>query len=111
MTRPVGDGVVLDLRYEARDIDQTLDSPGKVDQWFEMKTKNLTEVGKAQVKQRWGTMQRVLSAKERLDRIVADICFDMELRPRLADGHATRFWSPTASIAPAASTSCFRRPR
>jgi type I restriction enzyme R subunit len=83
----VSDGVVLDLRYEARDIDQTLDSPDKVDQWFEMKTKNLTEVGKAQVKQRWGTMQRVLSAKERLDRIVADISFDMELRPRLADGH------------------------
>ena len=30
----VGDGVVLDLRYEARDIDQHLASPAKVDQWF-----------------------------------------------------------------------------
>ena len=32
----VRDGVVLDLRYEARDIDQNITSPGpKIDQWFE----------------------------------------------------------------------------
>ena len=34
----VSDGVVLDLRYEARDIDQNITSPAKVDQWFEAKT-------------------------------------------------------------------------
>ena len=39
----VRDGVVLDLRYEARDIDQSITSPAKVDQWFELKTKGLTD--------------------------------------------------------------------
>ena len=34
----VEDGVVLDLRYEARDIDQELTSQEKVDQWFDLKT-------------------------------------------------------------------------
>jgi type I restriction enzyme R subunit len=30
----VGDGVVLDLQYEARDIDQCIRSPEKIDEWF-----------------------------------------------------------------------------
>jgi type I restriction enzyme R subunit len=33
------DKVVLDLRYDARDIDQRMGSQDKVDQWFESKTK------------------------------------------------------------------------
>ena len=56
----VKDGVVLDLRYEARDIDQNITSQAKIDQWFEAKTKGLTDLAKAQLKQRWGTMQKVL---------------------------------------------------
>lgn len=83
----VRDGVVLDLRYEARDIDQQLTSPAKVDQWFEAKTKGLTPIARAQLKSRWGTMQKVLSSESRLDRIVADILFDMETRDRLQSGH------------------------
>jgi type I restriction enzyme R subunit len=72
----VKDGVVVDLRYEAREIEQKLRSPEKVDQWFEAKTRGLTDLAKAQLKQRWGTMQRVLSAKDRLEKIVADIVMD-----------------------------------
>ncbi len=82
----VRDGVVLDLRYEARDIDQQLTSPEKVDQWFEAKTRGLSDLAKAQVKKRWGTMQKVLSSRDRLSKIVGDILLDMETRPRLADG-------------------------
>ena len=82
----VRDGVVLDLRYEARDIDQELTSQAKVDQWFEAKTAGLTDLAKAQLKQRWGTMRRVLSAQDRLQKIVADIVFDMETRDRLKSG-------------------------
>lgn len=82
----VKDGVVLDLRYEARDIDQHLESPDEVDVWFERKTTGLTDVAAAQLKQRWGTMQRVLSSEPRLQRIVNDIIFDMEMKPRLMDG-------------------------
>lgn len=83
----VRDGVVLDLRYEARDIDQSITSPAKVDQWFELKTKGLTDVARAQLKQRWGTMQKVLSARDRLEKIVADILMDMETRDRLKSGY------------------------
>ncbi|MDV3238349.1 MAG: HsdR family type I site-specific deoxyribonuclease [Gammaproteobacteria bacterium] len=83
----VRDGVVLDLRYEARDIDQSITSQAKVDQWFELKTRGLSDLAKAQLKQRWGTMQKVLSARDRLSKIVADILVDMETRDRLKSGH------------------------
>ncbi len=79
--------MVLDLRYEARDIDQNITSQAKIDQWFEIKTKGLTDLAKAQVKQRWGTMKKVLSAQDRLQKIVADILMDMETRDRLQSGH------------------------
>lgn len=83
----VRDRVVLDLRYEARDIDQSITSPAKVDQWFDLKTQGLTDVARVQLKQRWGTMQKVLSARDRLEKIVADILMDMETRDRLKSGH------------------------
>ena len=58
----VEDGVVLDLRYEARNIDQRLTSPAQVDKWFEAKTKGMTDLSRATLKKRWGTMQKVVSA-------------------------------------------------
>jgi type I restriction enzyme R subunit len=82
----VKDKVVLDLRYEARDIDQNITSQAKIDQWFEAKTKGLTDLAKAQLKQRWGTMQQVLSCQDRLEKIVADILMDMATRDRLKSG-------------------------
>ncbi len=82
----VKDGVVLDLRYEARDIDQHITSQKKVDQWFNIKTKGLSEMAKLQLKQRWGTMKKVLSSQSRLDQIVDDILMDFETRSRLMDG-------------------------
>lgn len=83
----VRDGVVLDLRYEARDIDQSITAQVKIDQWFEAKTKGLTNLARAQLKQRWGTMQKVLSSQGRLEKIVADVMMDMATRDRLASGH------------------------
>ena len=82
----VRDGVVLDLRYEARDIDQSITSQAKIDQWFEIKTQGLTDLAKAQLKQRWGTMRKVWSARGRLQKIVADILLDMATRDRLRSG-------------------------
>nr|WP_315468610.1 HsdR family type I site-specific deoxyribonuclease [uncultured Undibacterium sp.] len=82
----VNDGVVLDLRYEARDIDQSITSQKKVDEWFEAKTRELTAFNKTLLKQKWGTMQKVLSSKSRLEQIVNDILLDMETKPRLMDG-------------------------
>jgi type I restriction enzyme R subunit len=82
----VEDGVVLDLRYEARTIDQELMAPDKVDKWFEAKTKGMTDLSKAELKKRWGTMQKVVSAEPRARQIVNDILLDMDIKPRLMDG-------------------------
>lgn len=79
----VKDGVVLDLRYEARDIDQRITSQTKIDQWFDAKTRGLMDLAKLELKRRWGTLQKVLSSKSRLGQIVNDILLDMELRDRL----------------------------
>ncbi|MGD0202569.1 MAG: HsdR family type I site-specific deoxyribonuclease [Candidatus Bathyarchaeia archaeon] len=82
----VSDNVVLDLQYEAREVDQRITSQEKIDQWFEAKTRGLTEYAKAELKTKWGTMQKVLSSQPRLNRIVADIMFDMETKNRLLSG-------------------------
>ena len=83
----VKDKVVLDLRYEARDIDQNITSQEKIDQWFEAKTNGLNDLAQGQLKKRWGTMQKVLSvARSRLEKIVADILLDMETSDRLKSG-------------------------
>src|ERR1019366_5799041 len=83
----VDDGVVLDLIYEARDIDQTLGSQEKIDAWFEAKTGGLNHWQKDELKQKWGTMQVVLSSRSRMDRVVADIIFDFSVKPRLSSEH------------------------
>ncbi|MCG5531464.1 type I restriction endonuclease subunit R [Halorhodospira halochloris] len=83
----VQDGVVLDLRYEARDIDQHVTSQAKIDQWFELKTQGLNDYARAQLKKRWGTLQKVLSSRDRLEKIVSDILWDMATRDRLMSGH------------------------
>ena len=80
----VADEVVLDLIYEARDIDQRLGSIDKIDAWFEAKTKALNDWQKEELKKQWGTMQRVLSSRSRMDRVVSDIVFDFTVKPRLS---------------------------
>ncbi len=82
----VKDGVVLDLRYEARDIEQKITSLDKIDAWFDSKTKGLTDFAKTELKQKWGTMKKVFSSVGRLQKIVADILLDMETRERLQNG-------------------------
>jgi type I restriction enzyme R subunit len=80
----VADEVVLDLVYEARDIEQSLGSQNKVDAWFEAKTKGLNEWQKAALREQWGTMQKVLSSRSRMERVVEDIVFDFGVKPRLS---------------------------
>ena len=82
----VRDKVVLDLRYEAREVEQNVVQQDRNDAWFEAKTRGLTGVAKAKLKQRWGNLQKMFSSKARLGQIVADIVFDMETKPRLHDG-------------------------
>ena len=79
----VKDGVVLDLMYEARDIDTKLSSSEKVDAWFEAKTRGLNGFQKHALKEKWGTMRKVLSSRPRMEKIVQDIIFDFSTKPRL----------------------------
>jgi len=82
----VADKVVLDLRYEARRVDQNLNSQDKIDEWFEDRTKGLTDVAKAELKKRWGTMQSLLSSTSRLEKVAFDILDDFYKKVRLANG-------------------------
>jgi len=81
----VEDEVVLDLIYEARDIDQRLRSTSRIDEWFESKTKKLNDWQKDELKAHWGTMQKLLSSKGRMERVVADILHDFSTKPRLSN--------------------------
>jgi type I restriction enzyme R subunit len=83
----VADKVILDLRYEARDIDQRLVSQERIDAWFEAKTKGLTTFARAQIKHRWGTLQEVFSSRSRLNQIVQDILLDMATKDRLVSDY------------------------
>jgi len=82
----VEDGVVLDLVYEARDIDQRLTSQKSVDEWFELVSKDLNEWQKDELKKQWGTMQAVLSSESRMRKVIQDIILDFRRRPRLSNG-------------------------
>ncbi len=82
----VSDKVVLDLRYEARDIEQKISSLEKIDEWFDLKTRGLTEYAKTELKQKWGTLKKVFSSKSRLEKIVIDMMLDMEKKERLQNG-------------------------
>jgi type I restriction enzyme, R subunit len=80
----VADGVVKDLVYEGRDIDQSLSSHERIDAWFEAKTRGLNEFQKKALKQKWVTMQHVLSSRSRMERLVSDVVFDFSTKPRLS---------------------------
>lgn len=85
----VEDGVVLDLRYEARDVNQELSSQEKVDLWFDTKTTGLTDNAKTKLKQSWTSINKLYSSKQRLEKIAADIIFDMSLKTRLKNDRGT----------------------
>jgi type I restriction enzyme R subunit len=85
----VADGVILDLKYEARDVPQRLTSQAAIDQWFEQKTKRLNNFQKAVLRKRWATMQELMSAGERKQRIIADVIEDFSLKPRLNNDRGT----------------------
>ncbi|GAA8993505.1 hypothetical protein BTM275_01060 [Helicobacter pylori] len=82
----VSDKVVLDLNYEARSVDQYVSSPEKLDEYFELKTQNLNDTAKTELKKKWANLQKVFSTKNRLEHIVQDIVLDMAKLPRLRNG-------------------------
>ncbi|WP_210164001.1 type I restriction endonuclease subunit R [Bradyrhizobium japonicum] len=85
----VADKVVLDLKYEARDVPQRLTSSKAIDAWFEQKTKGLNNFQRAVLRRRWATMEELMSAGERKQRIIASIIEDFGLKPRLNNDRGT----------------------
>ncbi len=84
----VRDGVVLDLRYEARDIDQSSPRRRRSTSGSRLKTKGLTDVARAAAQAALGhDAEGALSSRDRLEKIVDDILMDMETRDRLKSGH------------------------
>jgi type I restriction enzyme R subunit len=81
--------VVLDLKYEARDVPQRLTSQKAIDAWFEQKTKGLNNFQRAVLRKRWATMEELMSAGERKQRIIASIIEDFSLKPRLNNDRGT----------------------
>jgi type I restriction enzyme R subunit len=85
----VADKVILDLKYEARDVPQRLTSQTAIDAWFEQKTKGLNNFQRAVLRARWATMEELMSAGERKQRIIASIIEDFGLKPRLNNDRGT----------------------
>ncbi len=85
----VADGVILDLKYEARDVPQRLTSQAAIDHWFEHKTRNLNNFQKSVLRKCWATMEKLMSAGERKQRIIASIIEDFNLKPRLNNDRGT----------------------
>ena len=85
----VADGVVLDLKYEARTVPQQLTSQKAIDDWFDIKTKNLNGYQKAVVRKAWANMEKLMSAGERKQRIIASIIEDFSLKNRLNNNRGT----------------------
>ena len=85
----VADGVILDLKYEARLVDQELAVHESVDDWFAEKTRFLNNYQKAVLRKHWATMERLMSSAERKERIIADIVHDFGVRPRLNNDRGT----------------------
>ena len=85
----VADKVVLDLKYEARNVPQRLTSQAAIDTWFEQKTKGLNNFQKAVLRKRWATMEELMSSGERKQRIIANIIEDFSLKPRMNNDRGT----------------------
>jgi type I restriction enzyme R subunit len=83
----VADGVVLDLRYEARDIEQIITAQDKIDSYFDAKARGLNDAAKAKLKSKWGNMQKVYSSRKRLEVIAEDVIADFDIKNRLANGN------------------------
>ena len=85
----VADRVILDLKYEARNVPQHLASREHVDAWFERVTRNLNNFQKAKLRKHWATMEALMSSNERKNRITASIEYDFLIRPRLSNDRGT----------------------
>ncbi len=77
----VDDKVILDLQYEARDVEQEVHSKEKLDSILADMLKDVSQENQESIKSRWATMEKVYSSKERIERIANSIFDDMSQYP------------------------------
>lgn len=75
----VEDKVILDLQYEYRNVEQQITSKEKVDRKLDALTagRELSPEQKLMVEERWATLERIYSTKERIERIGYSILDDV----------------------------------
>ncbi len=75
----VEDKVILDLQYEYRNVEQQLTNKQKVDQKLDVliSGRELTDEQRKMVEDRWATLEKVYSTKERIERIGYSILDDV----------------------------------
>lgn len=75
----VEDKVILDLQYEYRNVEQQLTDKAKVDQKLAALTagRELTDEQRKMVEDRWTTLEKVYSTKDRIERIGYSILDDV----------------------------------
>ena len=75
----VEDKVILDLQYEYRNVEQQITNKAKVDEKLAQLTagRELTEEQEQMVEERWATLERIYSTKERIERIGYSILDDL----------------------------------
>lgn len=77
----VDDHVILDLQYEARDVDQEVSNKKKLDAKLDELLKGVAEEHQQSIKDRWATLEKVYSSAERIERIANSILDDMSIYP------------------------------
>lgn len=73
----VADKVILDLQYEARDVEQVISSKDKLDEIKVKITEGLSTERMKMVDDRWATLERVYSSRDRIEKIAYSIIDDV----------------------------------
>lgn len=75
----VEDKVILDLQYEYRNVEQQITNKETLDRKLAQLTagRELNEVQKKQIEERWATLERIYSTKDRIERIGYSIIDDV----------------------------------
>lgn len=77
----VDDKVILDLQYEARDVEQAVTNKEKLDAKLAEMLSGVAETNRQSIEDRWATLEKVYSSKERIERISNSIFDDMARYP------------------------------
>ena len=81
----VEDKVINDLQYESRDVEQSISNKELLEEKKKEIMRGLDDQKQQQVEDRWATLERIYSSKERIERIGYSILDDMS-KPPLSEG-------------------------